>query len=56
MCIRDSSDSNQANSLRIGFELLKQIENYENYDKAMEAYQYIDEIVEAGKKLSLIHI
>ena len=44
------SDSNQANSLRIGFELLKQIENYENYDKAMEAYQYIDEIVEAGKK------
>ena len=45
------SDSNQANSLRIGFELLKQIENYENYDKAMEAYQYIDEIVEAGKRM-----
>lgn len=44
------SDSNQANSLKIGFELLKQFEEYENYDKAMEAYQYIDEIVESGKK------
>lgn len=43
-------DSNQANSLRIGFELLKQFENYENYEKAMEAYQYIDQIVEEGKK------
>lgn len=47
------SDSNQANSLRIGFELLKQLEDYENYDKAMEAYQYIDEIVEQGKKTVL---
>ena len=44
------SDSNQANSLRIGFELLKQFENWENYDKAMEAYRYIDEIIEEGKK------
>lgn len=44
------SDSNQANSLRIGFEMLKQFENYEYYDKAMDAYRYIDEIVEAGKK------
>ncbi len=44
------SDSNQANALRIGFELLKQFENYENYDKAMEAYSYIDEIVAEGKK------
>ncbi len=44
------SDSNQANALRIGFELLKQFENWENYDKAMEAYRYIDEIIEEGKK------
>ena len=44
------SDSNQANSLRIGFELLKQFENWENYDKAMDAYRYIDEIIEEGKK------
>ena len=36
--------------LRIGFELLKQFENWENYDKAMEAYRYIDEIIEEGKK------
>lgn len=44
------SDSNQANSLRISFELLKQFEDYENYDRAMEAYQYIDTIVDEGKK------
>ena len=44
------SDSNQANSLRIGFELLHQIENWANYDKAMEAYSQIDEIVAEGKK------
>ena len=44
------SDSNKANSHRIGFELLKQFENWENYDKAMEAYRYIDEIIEEGKK------
>lgn len=44
------SDSNQANALRIGFELLHQIEGWENYDKAMEAYKYIDEIVAEGKK------
>lgn len=43
------SDSNQANSLRIGFELLHQFEGYANYDKAMEAYQYIDEIVAEEK-------
>lgn len=44
------SDSNQANSLRIGFELLHQIENWACYDKAMEAYQYIDQIVAEGKE------
>lgn len=44
------SDSNQANALRIGFELLNQIEGYQHYDKAMEAYGLIDEIVKVGKK------
>lgn len=44
------SDSNQSNSLRLGFEILKQFENYENYDKAMEAYSYIDEIIAEAKK------
>ena len=37
---QDYSDSNQANALRIGFEVLHQL----------EAYQYIDEIVSEGKK------
>lgn len=44
------SDSNQANSLRIGFELLHQFEGWDKYDKAMEAYGHIDEIIEEGKK------
>lgn len=44
------SESNQSNALRIGFEILKQFENYGHYDAAMEAYQYIDGIVEEGKK------
>ena len=44
------SESNQSNSLRIGFELLHQLENWASYDKAMEAYSYIDEIVAEGKK------
>lgn len=44
------SDSNQSNSLRIGFEILKQFENYENYDVAMEAYQHIDKIIDEAKK------
>ena len=42
------SDSNQANSLRIGFELLHQIEGWEKYDKAMEAYSHIDAIIAEG--------
>ena len=37
------SDSNQSNSLRIGFELLHQFEGWANYDKAMDAYALIDE-------------
>ena len=44
------SNSNQANALRIGFELLHQIEGWENYQKAMDAYRYIDDIVMEGKK------
>ena len=44
------SDSNQANALRIGFEMLHQFENWDKYEKAMAAYQYIDEIVADGKK------
>ena len=33
---QDYSDSNQANALRIGFEVLHQFENWDKYDKAME--------------------
>ena len=47
---QDYSDSNQANSLRVGFELLHQIEGWELYNKAMDAYQYIDQIVQEGKE------
>lgn len=47
------SQSNQANVLRIGFEILKQFEDYKNYDKAMEAYEFIDEIIAEGKKKNL---
>ena len=47
---QDYSDSSQANALRIGFEVLHQFENWDKYDKAMDAYQYIDEIVSEGKK------
>ena len=47
---QDYSDSNQANSLRVGFELLHQIEGWELYDKAMDAYQYVDQIVQEGKE------
>ena len=50
------SDSNQANSLRIGFELLKQFENWENYDKAMEAYRYIDEIIKMNLYFTCWHL
>lgn len=47
---QDYSNSNQACSLRIGFELLHQIEGWDKYDKAMDAYQYINEIVDEAKK------
>ena len=39
------SDSNGSNSLRIGFEFLHQFENWDKYEKAMDAYKYIDEII-----------
>ena len=44
------SDSNQSNSLRIGFELLHQIENWANYDKAMAAYSEIDAMIDEAKQ------
>ena len=47
---QDYSNSNQSCSLRIGFELLHQIEGWDKYDKAMDAYQYINEIVDEAKK------
>lgn len=47
------SDSNQANALRIGFELLHQLEGWDKYDKAMEAYSHIDAIVAEGKESCL---
>lgn len=47
---QDYSNSNQACSLRIGFELLHKIEGWDKYDKAMDAYQYINEIVDEAKK------
>lgn len=43
------SDSNQSNSLRIGFELLHQLEGWDKYEKAMEAYGHIDDIIAEGK-------
>lgn len=47
------SDSNGANSLRIGFEFLHQFENWDKYEKAMDAYKYIDEIIAEGKETCL---
>lgn len=44
------SDSNQSNSLRIGFELLHQLEGWDKYEKAIEAYRYIDDIIAEGKE------
>ena len=53
---QDYSDSNQANALRIGFEVLHQFENWDKYDKAMDAYQYIDEIVSEGKEKTVFRL
>lgn len=44
------SDSNGANALRIGFEILHQFENWAYYSEAMAAYGKIDALVAAGKQ------
>lgn len=44
------SDSNQANALRIGFELLKQFENYENYDKAWKPMHRLIKLSQKERK------
>ncbi len=44
------SESNGAYALKIGFEILKQFEDYAYYDAAMEAYAYIDGIISEGKE------
>lgn len=44
------SDSNQSNSLRIGFELLHQFEDWANYDKAMDAYAQLDAMIDEAKQ------
>jgi fructoselysine 6-phosphate deglycase len=44
------SDSNQANVLRIGFEILHQFEAYPYYEQAIEAYAHIDKIIAKAKK------
>ena len=44
------SQANQAKSLMIGFEILKQFEGYEKYDAAMDAFTKIDQIVSGAKK------
>lgn len=43
------SQANQAKVLKLGFEILHQFEDYENYDKAMAAYDQIDEIIDEAK-------
>jgi fructoselysine 6-phosphate deglycase len=44
------SQGNQAQALRIGFEILKQFEGYEKYDAAMSAFPKIDGIIAEAKK------
>lgn len=44
------SQANQALVLKLGFEILHQFENYENYDAAMNAYHLIDDIIDFGKE------
>lgn len=43
------SQGNQAQALRLGFEILYQFEGYEYYDKAMAAYDLIDQIIAEAK-------
>lgn len=44
------SRGNQSNALRIGFEILRQFEDYEKYDAAIEAFTKVDQIVAKAKK------
>ncbi|WP_213996215.1 SIS domain-containing protein [Tepidanaerobacter syntrophicus] len=44
------SKANQALALKFCFEALKQFEDFPYYDEAMQAYDYIDNIIEKGKK------
>lgn len=44
------SDSNQSNSLKLGFEILKQYEDFKEYDVAMNAFRSVDEIIKAAKE------
>ncbi len=47
------SQSNQSYSLRLGFEILKQFEGYEHYEKAMDAFTKLDDIfVDAKKRIT----
>ncbi|KZL89006.1 SIS domain-containing protein [Clostridium magnum] len=43
------SKANQALALKLCFEILYQFENYEHYEKAMNAYKHIDSIVNNTK-------
>ena len=47
---QDYSHSNQSMSLRIGFELLHQFENYCLYDEAMDSFQHINKIIAESKE------
>lgn len=44
------SDANQANALKIAFEILYQFEGHDKYDAAMKAYDEIDTIIETAKE------
>lgn len=44
------SQSNQSVSLRLGFEILRQFEDYPLYDQAMAAFDQIDDIVAQSKR------
>jgi len=45
------SQGNQATSLKIGFEILKQFEDYEHYDEAIAAFDKIDGVIEEAVEM-----
>lgn len=47
------SKGNQATSLKVGFEILKQFEDYDHYDEAMAAYDKIDKVIEDAVEIIL---